>query len=174
MIQILNRYTSQILSKSAYNENYLENDEQNDDELQEFHTETEEDIKFASSFKANLASDKEQDDEDVKVSSVPKERSGRRLSEDPENLTDYSLPKSRFPVGEFKFIILSGNPSGSVREMLKIRGNWKEMDNEEEAIESAHLMWRPCNYNTKNFDKISKRNKSSKFPLLFNHFEFIR
>ena len=103
-----------------------------------------------------------------------KEKSGRDIGEDPEGLTNYLLPPPRFPVGEFKFIILHGNPSGSLREMLKIRGNWKEIDNEEEAIETAHLMWRPWNYNSRNFDKISRRNKSSKFPLLFNHFEFIR
>lgn len=48
---------------------FLDNDDQNDDELQEFHTETEEDIKYASTIKEKLTAEKGQDDEEVKIHS---------------------------------------------------------------------------------------------------------
>jgi hypothetical protein len=98
----------------------------------------------------------------------------RTLSEDPEGLTNYTLPKAKFEPGEFKFIVLSGNYPQSVREMLKVRMNWKEMEDENEAIEQAHFMWRPCNYGLMGFDKLTKRKKNFDFPLVFNHFEYIR
>lgn len=48
------------------------------------------------------------------------------------------------------------------------------MDDENEAIEKAHFMWRPCNYGLMGFDKLTKRKKNCDYPLVFNHFEYIR
>lgn len=52
--------------------------------------------------------------------------------------------------------------------------NWTEMEEESEAIEKAHFMWRPCNYGSIGFEKLSRRKKNTNFPLVFNHFEYIR
>jgi hypothetical protein len=70
--------------------------------------------------------------------------------------------------------VLTGNYPQTIREMLKARGNWTEVEDEVEAIDSSHFMWRPCNYGSSGFEKISKRIKSNKHPFIFNHFEYIR
>ena len=99
---------------------------------------------------------------------------GRTLDEDPEGLTEYTLPPAKFPVDDFKFIVLSGNYPSTPRNMMNARSNWKELEDEDEAIETAHMMWRPVNYGISGYEKINKRRKNSKFPLIFNHFESIR
>ena len=105
---------------------------------------------------------------------IAEKRPGRKLEDDPEGLTNYSLPPPEYAPGDFKFIVLSGNYPQSVREVLKLRSNWKEMEDENEAIETAHLMWRPCNYGMTGFEKLSKRKKNNPLPLVYNHFEYIR
>ena len=69
---------------------------------------------------------------------------------------------------------MSGNYPQSVREALKRRMNWTEIQDESEAIENAHLMWRPCNYGSNGFEKLRQRKKFNALPLIYNHFEYIR
>jgi hypothetical protein len=99
---------------------------------------------------------------------------GRTLSEDPEGLTQFEIPQATQEPGEYKFIVLTGNYPQSVREMLKVRANWKEVEDDTLAIESAHFMWKPCNYGSGGFEKMTKRMKSGKYPFIYNHFEYIR
>lgn len=105
---------------------------------------------------------------------APYQPVGRTLDQDPEGLTNYTLPDPIFKPEDYKFIALSGNYPQSIREALKHRKNWKEIEDETEAIESAHLMWRPCNYGSSGFSKLTERKKASTFPLIYNHFEYIR
>ena len=48
------------------------------------------------------------------------------------------------------------------------------MSDEEDAIEQANFIWRPTNYSAAGYAKIDARKKYNDFPLVFNHFEFIK
>jgi len=96
----------------------------------------------------------EKAEESPEIQSKPK---GRTLEEDPEGLTNYEIPPSDKTPDKYKYIVLSGNYPQSVREVMKKRGNWTEIEDEAEALEKAHLMWRPCNYGTTGFEKLTRR-----------------
>ena len=96
----------------------------------------------------------EKAEESPEIKSKPK---GRTLEEDPEGLTNYEIPTSEKTPDKYKYIVLSGNYPQSVREVMKKRGNWTEIEDEAEALEKAHLMWRPCNYGTTGFEKLTRR-----------------
>ena len=48
------------------------------------------------------------------------------------------------------------------------------MTDEDDAIEQANLIWRPTNYSSAGYAKIDARKKFNDFPLVFNHFQFIK
>ena len=143
----------------------------NDDDSNNYNTESN---NLLRSLKEGLVLDLHQTDEEEKRPVVADRKLGRKLEDDPERLTEYVLPSPKFPVDDYKFIILPGNYPATARDMMKIRSNWKEMEDEDEAIENAHMMWRPCNFGTVGYEKLNKRRKNNKFPLIFNHFESIR
>lgn len=98
----------------------------------------------------------------------------RKICDDPEGLTKYTLNSPIYTsVKKFKFIVLPGNFPNNVKPLIRARGNWEEMTDEDDAIEYANFIWRPTNYNRAGYAKINARNEFNDFPLVFNHFEFI-
>jgi hypothetical protein len=72
---------------------------------------------------------------------------------------------------KFKYLVLPGNFPNHIRQQIKARGNWEEVDNESDAIEYAHFIWRPTNYLKPGYSKFDARKQFNDFPLVFNHFE---
>ena len=45
-----------------------------------------------------------------------------------------------------KFYIYSGNSSYLVRELLKERGNWEEVEDKYKATKISNFIWKPTNF----------------------------
>ena len=99
----------------------------------------------------------------------------RQIWDDPEHLTEYKLESPQScKLRNFRYIVLPGNFPDHIRQQIRNRGNWQELEDEDEAIESAHFVWRPVNYTRQGYSKINARKEFNEYPLVFNHFEHIK
>jgi hypothetical protein len=76
--------------------------------------------------------------------------------------------------GQFKFAVTKGNFPNHVIKALGERGNWKQVMEEDQAIETTDFFWRQVNLGFSGYDKVDKRLTTNSTPLIFNHFEVIR
>lgn len=45
-----------------------------------------------------------------------------------------------------KFYCYSGNNSSLIRDLLKARGNWEEIDDKYKATRMSNFIWKPSNF----------------------------
>ena len=76
--------------------------------------------------------------------------------------------------GQFKFAVTKGNFPNHVIKALGERGNWKQVMEEDQAIETTDFFWRQVNLGFSGYDKVDKRLTTNSKPFVFNHFEVIR
>jgi hypothetical protein len=76
--------------------------------------------------------------------------------------------------GQFKFAVTKGNFPNHVIKALGERGNWKQVMEEDQAIETTDFFWRQVNLGFSGYDKVDKRLTTNSKPFIFNHFEVIR
>jgi len=70
--------------------------------------------------------------------------------------------------------VTKGNFPNHVIKALAERGNWKQVMEEDQAIDTTDFFWRQVNLGFSGYDKVDKRLSTNSSPFIFNHFEVIR
>ena len=86
----------------------------------------------------------------------------QKFIEDQANMIDHSY---------FTFDVGPGNYSSQITNLLKARGNWREVY-ELQAFQEGNFYWRQCNLTVHDYIQFNTRLRLNPVkPIFFNHFE---